>query len=51
MKLTNFSISRKNPILWNTVLHATLKETETLPLFKAKVNKMLPSRDNELSFF
>ena len=47
MKLTNFEISRRIPILWNTVLDATLKEIESLPLFKEK----LLSRDNELSFF
>ena len=41
MKLTNFSISRRSPILWNTVLVATLKEIESLTLFKAKVNEML----------
>ena len=51
MKLTNFAISRRGPILWNTVLDATLKETESLPLFKAKVKEMLLSCDNELSFF
>ena len=51
MKLTNFAISRRGPILWNTVLDATLKEIESLPLFKAKVKEMLLSRDNELSFF
>ena len=50
-KLTNFAISRRGPILWNTVLDPTLKETESLPLFKAKVKEMLLSRDNELSFF
>ena len=51
MKLTNFAISRRGPILWNTVLDATLKETESLPMFKAKVKEMLLPRDNELSFF
>ena len=51
MKLTNFAISRTGSILWNTVLDATLKEIESLPLFKAKVKEMLLSRDNELSFF
>ena len=47
MKLTNFAIS----IHWNTVLDATLKEIESLPLFKAKIKEILISRDNELSFF
>ena len=51
MKLTDFAISRRAPVLWNTVLDATLKEIESLPLFKAKVKEMLFSRDNELSFF
>ena len=51
MKLTNFAISRRIPTLWNTVLNATLKEIESLPLFKAKLKKMLLSRDNELSKF
>ena len=51
MKLTNFAISRRGPILWNTVLDATLKEIESLTLFKAKVKENLVSRDNELSFF
>ena len=51
MKLTNFAISRRGPILWNTVLDATLKETESLPMFKAKVKEMLLPRDNELLFF
>ena len=51
MKLTNFAISRRGPILWNTVLDAILKVIKTLPLFKAKVKEMLLSRDNELSFF
>ena len=50
-KLTNFAISRRNPNLWNTVLDATLKEIESLPLLKAKVKEMLLSRKNELSFF
>ena len=39
MKLTNFEISRRIPILWNTVLDATLKEIESLPLFKEKSKK------------
>ena len=51
MKLTNFAISRRGPILWNAVLDAILKVIKTLPLFKAKVKEMLLSRDNELSFF
>ena len=38
-------------ILWNTVLDATLKEIESLPLLKAKNKETLVSRDNELSFF
>ena len=50
-KLTNFAVWRRGPILWNTVLDATLKEIESSPLFKAKVKEMLLSRDNELSFF
>ena len=44
MKLTNFAISMKIPIFWSTVLDATLKEIEFLPLFKAKVKEMLLSR-------
>ena len=51
MTLTNFPISRRGPILWNTVLDETLKVTEFLPLFKAKVKEMPLSRDNEISFF
>ena len=51
MKLTNFAISRRGLILWNTVLDAALKKIESLPLFKAKVKEMLLSCDNELSFF
>ena len=51
MKLTNFAISRRGPILWNTVLDATRKEMESLLLFKAKVKEMILSRDNELSPF
>ena len=51
MKLTNLAISRRSPILWNTVLDARLKEIESLPLFKAKVKEMLLSHDNEISFF
>ena len=51
MKLTNFGISRRGPILWNTVLDAALKKIESLSLFKAKVKEMLLSRDKELSFF
>ena len=47
MKLINFVISRRGSILWNTVLDATLKEIEYLPLLK----DMLLSRDNELLFF
>ena len=51
MKLTNFAISRRGPILWNTVLDATRKEMESLLLFKAEVKEMILSRDNELSPF
>ena len=51
MKVTNFVISRRGPIIWNTVLDATLKEIGSLPLFKAKGKEMLLSRDNELPFF
>ena len=51
MKVTNFSISRRGPILWNTILDATLKEMESLALFKANAKDMLLSRDNKLSFF
>ena len=40
MKLTNFTISRRVPILWNTVLDATLKEIESLLLFKVKIKEM-----------
>ena len=46
MKLQIFATSRRVPILWNTVLDVTLKEIESLPLFKAKVKEMLLSRDN-----
>ena len=46
VKLTNFAISRRSLVLWNTVLDATLKEIEFLPLFKAKVKEMPLSRDN-----
>ena len=49
--LTNFAISGRGPILWNTVLDPTLKEIEPLPLFKTKGKKMLLSCDNKLSFF
>ena len=49
MKL--FAVSGRAPILWNTVLDVKLKEIESLPLFIAKVKKMLLSCDNELSFF
>ena len=51
MKLTNFVISKRGLIFWNTILNATLKEIEFLPLFKAKVKEMSLSHDNELSFF
>ena len=51
MKLTNFAISRRGPVLWNTVLDATLKKIDSLPLFNAKIKEMLLARDNELSFF
>ena len=51
MKLTNFAISRRGQVLWDTVLDATLKEKESLPLFKVKIKEMLLSRDNELSSF
>ena len=51
MKLTNIAISSRSPILRNTVLDATLREIESLPLFKAKVREVLLTRDNELSFF
>ena len=51
IKLTNFAISRRGQILWNTVLDAILRETESLPLFKTKVKEMLLSRDNELKSF
>ena len=51
MKVTYFSISRRGPILWNTILDVTLKEMESLPLFKANAKDMLLSRDNKLSFF
>ena len=51
MKLTNFAISRRGPILWNTVFGAKLQEMESLQPFKAKVKEMLFSRDNELLFF
>ena len=46
MKLQIFATSRRVPIPWNTVLDVTLKEIESLPLFKAKVKEMLLSRDN-----
>ena len=46
MKLQIFATSRRVPILWNTVLDVTLKEIESLPLFKAKIKEMLLSRDN-----
>ena len=36
-------MSRRGPILWNTVLDTTLKETESLPLFIAKVKETILS--------
>ena len=51
VKLTNFVISRRGPILWNRALDATLKETESLPLFKAKVKEILLSRENTYCSF
>ena len=51
VKLTNFAISRRASILWNTVLDATLKETKSLPLFKANVKEMLLLCPNKLLFF
>ena len=50
MKLTNFATSRRGPTLWSTVLDAALKEIGFLPLFKAKAQEILLSRDSELSF-
>ena len=41
MKLTNFAISSRSPVLWNTALDTTLAEIESVLLFKA----------NQLSFF
>ena len=35
VELTNFAISKRGPIICNTVLDTTLKEIESLPLFKA----------------
>ena len=43
--ITNFSISRRGPILWNTVLDTILKEIEYLPLFKVKVKENFLSHD------
>ena len=51
MSLTNFALSRRSSILWNTVLDTTVKEIEYLPSLKAKVKETLLSRDEELSFF
>ena len=51
VKLTNFAIPRRTSILWNTVLDATLKETGSLLLFKAKVKEMLLLCHNKLLFF
>ena len=51
IKFTNFAISRRGPVIWNTVLDTTLKEIESLPLFKTKVKETLLSYDNEISFF
>ena len=51
MKLTNFAISRRGPIIWNRVLDAKLKEMESLPQFKVKCKEMPLSRDNELLLF
>ena len=48
MKFKNFAISSRGPILWNTVLDATLKEIKSSSLFKAKVKEMLLSRYKEL---
>ena len=43
MKLTNFAISRRGLFLWNKFLDTTLKEIESLPLFKAKAKETLSS--------
>ena len=49
MKLANFTISRRGPILWNAVLDAKLKEIESS--LYSKVKEMLLSRDIELLSF
>ena len=51
MKLTDFAISRRVSILWNTVLNTTLKEIDFLPLFKVEVKQTRLSCYNELLFF
>ena len=51
MKLINFAISRRGPILWNAVLDTTLKELKSFPLFKAKVKETIPTHDNSFCYF
>ena len=51
MKLTNFEISRRGPILWNTDFRCSTKRNRILTTFKEKVKEILLSRDNEVSFF
>ena len=51
MKLTNFAISRRVTILWNTFLCTILKEIEYLPLFKAKVAEIITSGDSDVLLF
>ena len=36
IKLTNFAISRRGPILWNTVLDATLKKNRIFTTIQSK---------------
>ena len=51
MKLINFAISRRDPILWNAVLDTTLNELKSFPLFKAKVQETIPTHDNSFCYF
>ena len=50
-KTTNFSISKRGPYLWNTLLDNDTKSILTLDHFKTKVKQELLMNDNETNFF
>ena len=51
LKKSNYRVSIKGLLLWNSILTAVEKTQESLPKFRATIKKTLFSMINEINYF